>query len=239
VTRVATWPDTATQLTAAAEPPIRNGVETVVLAVEYGPVGVWVGGIATFLAALVALWTAMGRFDRFRAPRLVLTFEPREPWCRNGTMDTAEVMWVRMAITNEGRFGARSCVGRLMSLSSRGVERADVDPVQLRWAGVPRSRSFDPIDLRPGQREFLNLVALVDHACWRIITFDDVDFDPGFTTELDASQQHVLHLAVSADNADTVKCSIGLDAATHTAALEATRADRSRRRNRRPTDHPS
>jgi len=41
-----------------------------------------------------------------------------------------------------------------------GRARTDLDPVQLRWAGVPRSRAFDAIDIRPGQREFLNVLVL-------------------------------------------------------------------------------
>ena len=36
-----------------------------------------------------------------------------------------------------------------------------------------------------------------------IVTFDDPDFDPGFTTQLQADQVHTLEIAVFSDNADT------------------------------------
>jgi hypothetical protein len=44
----------------------------------------WAGAIATFLAASVALLVAAGVFDSLRGPRLRLTFERAEPWCRTG-----------------------------------------------------------------------------------------------------------------------------------------------------------
>jgi hypothetical protein len=43
-------------------------------AVDWGPVATWFGAVATFLAALVALVVALGLFDRFRGPRLEITF---------------------------------------------------------------------------------------------------------------------------------------------------------------------
>ena len=81
--------------------------------------------------------------------------------------------------------------------------RTDVDPVQLRWAGVPRSRSFEPVDIRRGQREFLNVVYLVEGRRWRIDTYAEPDFHPGFTTDLPSDSEHVVDVAVFADNAAT------------------------------------
>jgi hypothetical protein len=48
----------------------------------WGTVAAWARGIAAFLAALVALSAAAGVFSSFRAPRLRITFEHTQPWCR-------------------------------------------------------------------------------------------------------------------------------------------------------------
>jgi hypothetical protein len=175
-----------------------------VAGIDWGPISAWVAAAVTFGAALIALLVAMGVFDSVRGPRIRITFEQTEPWCRPAKVtDGSEVLWVRVGVENVGRGPARGCVGRMISLTSDGVERPDVDPIQLRWAGVPRSRSFDPVDLRRDQREFLNVLVLNEARRWRLVTFEDPDFDPGFSTELTPDQQHVLKVAVFSDNADT------------------------------------
>jgi Glycosyl hydrolase family 3 N terminal domain len=166
---------------------------------EWGTVAAWAGGIATFLAALVALLVAAEVFDSLRAPRLRTTFDRAEPWCRTGAHGE---LWVRVAGENAGRAPAHGCVGRIVGLSTDGHARTDLDPVQLRWAGVPRSRAFDAIDIRPGQREFLNVLVLRPGAGWRLVTFEDPDFDPGFALDLTSDQEHVLILAAVADEVD-------------------------------------
>jgi hypothetical protein len=101
---------------------------SLVLAAEWGPVGVWAGAIATFLAALIALAGSVGRFDRYRAPRLRVTFEQTEPWCRAGEHPVeGEVLWVRVGIENVGTQPARGCVGRMVGVfadNADTVERA-------------------------------------------------------------------------------------------------------------------
>ena len=180
-----------------------------VVALEWGPAAGWAGAVATFLVAVVAVVVALGLFDRFRAARIRITFEQVEPWCRSSAaMDGGSSYWVRVGVENTGRRPARGCVGRLIGLTSDGVARTDVDPLHLRWAGVPRSRSFEPVDLRPGQREFLNVLTSSDASRWTIVTFDDPDFDPGFATELASDQDHVFELAVFADHAATASCSL-------------------------------
>jgi hypothetical protein len=184
----------------------------VLIAVTYGPVSSWAGAIATLVVALVAIVVALGVFESLRAPRLRITFEASEPWCRTARLgDEGVAYWVRLGVENVGRRPARGCVARLISLSSDGVERGDVDPVQLRWAGLPRSLSFQPIDLRPGQREFLNVLMRSHPARWRIVTFEAPDFDPGFSTELDLSHVHVLRVALFSDNAKTTASSLVAD----------------------------
>lgn len=180
------------------------------LAVEWGPVGVWVGGIATFFAALIALLGSLGYFERYRAPRLRITFDQTEPWCR-AAMHPAdgEVLWLRVGVENLGKRPARGCIGRLLAITTDGQSRPDVDPIQLRWAGVPPSRYFDPLDIRPGQREFLNVLYLRGSR-WRIVTFEDSGFIPGFTTELTATHHHLLTLAIFADNSRTTTTSLAV-----------------------------
>jgi hypothetical protein len=156
---------------------------------------------------------ALGWFDRFRAPQLRMTFTQSEPWCREGVHPRdGRVVWVRIGVENAGTQPARGCVGRLTEVWTDGSLRIDIDPVQLRWAGVPRSRSFDPFDVRRGQREFLDVLYLHDRDNWKIVTFEEADFDPGFTTELVTDRAHLLHVSVFADNANTVsrKLSVAL-----------------------------
>jgi hypothetical protein len=93
-------------------------------------------------------------------------------------------------------------------VTTDGRRRRDIDPLQLRWAGVPLSRAFEPVDLRRGQREYLDVLLLERNRPCRILTFEDPDFDPGFPTELDRSQEHVLDPAVFTDNAETVARSL-------------------------------
>jgi hypothetical protein len=177
--------------------------------VEWGPVAVWVGALVSSMAVIVALLGGMGFFARRHRPRPALSFEPRQPWCRTVSRQSEpEALWVRVAVENHGPSPARGCIGRLVTLDTDDTQRPDIDPVQLRWAGVPRSRSFDPIDIRPGQREYLNVAYRPTGDDWFIDTFGDADFDPGFPIHLPARQLHVLSVALYADNAETI--SLGL-----------------------------
>src|SRR5262249_25669560 len=142
-------------------------------------------------------------------PRLRLTYAQAEPWCR--AVEVAprdDVFWVRVGVENRGRTTARGCVGRLTAVTTDDRERVDVDPVQLSWAGVPQSLAFVPVDIRPGQREFLNVLFAGREPRWTIDTFRDDDFQPGFITHLSIEQQHTIAVAVYADNAPTTGRSI-------------------------------
>jgi hypothetical protein len=110
-------------------------------------VAAWAGGIATFLAALVALLGAVGVFSSFRASQLRITSEHAQPWCRT---EADGELWVRVAVENVGRRPVRDCVGRITALATNGRTRADLDPVQLRWAGVPLSRALTRWTSGPG-----------------------------------------------------------------------------------------
>ena len=180
-----------------------------VLLVFWGPVSAWAAATATFTVALVALLASLRVFDAFDSPRIRVTFEQREPWCREAMMsDGTKALWVRVGVENVGKGTAHGCIGRMTSLKTGDVLRADVDPLQLRWAGTPRALAFHAVDLRRDQREFLNVLLRPERRHWRIETFDDPDFDPGFATELSAEQEHVLEIAVFAHNARTVSRSL-------------------------------
>jgi hypothetical protein len=69
---------------------------------------------------------------------------------------------------------------------------------------VPRSRAFDPIDLGRGQREYLNVLYRPTGADWRLVTFQDPDFDPGFATDLPNDARHTIQISVFSGNAGTV-----------------------------------
>ncbi len=169
--------------------------------IMWGPVGTWVGAAAPILIVTVTVLVALGYFEGLRGPRIRITFEPHEPWCRYGTALTGETaFWVRLGVENAGRLPAQGCIGRMISVTTNGVPRDDVDPLQLRWAGLPRSVAFNAIDLRRGQREFLNMLCLSTGSHWHIVTFEDPDFDPGFNTDLPLDQHHEVQVSVFANN---------------------------------------
>lgn len=178
--------------------------------VEWGPVGVWAGAVSTFTAALIALLASTEWFNRFRQPRLRLTFQPVEPWCRHVVMGSASALWIRVNVENIGRSTAHGCVGRLIGVKTGDSPRIDIDPLQLRWAGVPRSISIQPVNLRRGQHDFLNIL-FCEGAKWKIDTYQDPDFDPGFATALPVDRRHRLEVAVFADNAEPQTLSLTVD----------------------------
>jgi hypothetical protein len=183
------------------------------LAVDWGPVAVWVSAAATLLAVIMTALVALGFFDYVRGPRVRLTFESDEPWCRRGEgEDGSSGLWIRVGVENRGGGAARGCVGRLLTVRTDGRPRQDIDPIQLRWAGVPRSRAFDAIDLGRGQREYLNVLYLANASSWRLVTFQDPDFDPGFATDLPLDGRHAIELSVFSANAGTVTRSLVAEA---------------------------
>ena len=185
---------------------VRVVASTIHIAVDWGPVAAWVGAFGTLLVVTVTALVALGFFESLRGPRIRITFEPIQPWCRygSGAGEAKRAVWVRVGVENVGAGPARGCVGRLISVATNGELRSDVDPVQLRWAGVPRARAFDPVNIRRAQREFLNVLYTPDQRYWQLVTFDDPDFDPGFSTELSVDERHLFQISVFGDNARAV-----------------------------------
>jgi hypothetical protein len=70
-----------------------------IASIDWGPVGVWAGAIATALAVTVALLSSLGLFSRYHRARLRMTFEPTQPWCRFvGLPDGSTALWVRVGV---------------------------------------------------------------------------------------------------------------------------------------------
>jgi hypothetical protein len=109
----------------------------IMAAVEWGPVGIWAGAIATVQVVITPPLVALGDFDGLQGPRLRPAFEATEPWCRQGkTEEDGTALWVRRD-RDPGRPTGAGCLGRLISVATNGQVRPDVDPVQLRWAPAP------------------------------------------------------------------------------------------------------
>jgi hypothetical protein len=106
-------------------------------AANWGPIGVWAGAAATAAATGVALLSGTGQLDRYRQPHLSVSFEHAQPWTRHVTTDGTAKLWLRVSVDNTGRQPARGCVGHLTALATDDVDRADIDPVQLRWPASP------------------------------------------------------------------------------------------------------
>lgn len=113
------------------------------MAASWGPVGTWAGAAATVLVVIVTVLVALGYFDKFRGPRIHITFEPSEPWCRYGPLKGDwKSVWIRVGVENRGAAPARGCVGRLIAVTTDGELRRDVDPATL--GGPPARPSVRP-----------------------------------------------------------------------------------------------
>jgi hypothetical protein len=67
--------------------------------IEWGPVAAWVGAGATVLVVITTSLVALQYFERFRAPRVQVTFADTEPWCRVGRLaDGGTTLCVRLGV---------------------------------------------------------------------------------------------------------------------------------------------
>ena len=155
------------------------------------------------LAVLVALF-GWRLWDWLRRPQLRIIFEQAEPFCRKTELSNGrDGCWVRVRVENTGVEPARACVGKLTKTYSNGQVRQDMDPMQLRWCGVPDGRGFEPIHLARKQHEFLDVFLIVDgQAFLKVETFPPSDYAPGFPTALEKEVEHSVEIAVVADSAD-------------------------------------
>jgi hypothetical protein len=106
-------------------------------------VGTWAGAIATVLVRITTALVALGYFDGLQGPRLRLTFEATEPWCRQGrTEGDGTALWVRVGVENLGAGPAWRRLGRLISQRNhqrRGAARCGSG------AAVLGRRANDPV----------------------------------------------------------------------------------------------
>lgn len=165
----------------------------------------WLIAGGTIGAAVVAL--ALGLLVPWlRAcwlrPTLTIEYESREPCCRDAPFPSGEpAHWVRVKVTNKGRSAAKRCKGKLIAVHrADGSLREDIDPMQLRWAGIPWQRGLEPLDLAREEGEFLGVVYA--RGTRPDVAFTTVDEAPaGFLKWLEAGPPHRVTLAVYADNA--------------------------------------
>jgi hypothetical protein len=169
------------------------------LAIDWGPAASWAAAGGTALAAFIALLVAFRVFDQ---PRLRMDLKQESPWCRTTDLASGQrAYWVRARVKNEGRGAARGCVGKLVRVKTRGGPQPDIDPLPLRWAGVPREQGFNALTLGRRQHEFLNVFAVMEGGPIKIETVPYPAFDPGCPTELGVGAEHSVKVAVFADNA--------------------------------------
>jgi hypothetical protein len=64
--------------------------------------------------------------------------------------------------------------------------------------------------MKKGRR--VELAGFFDGDAWRLVTFEDPDFDPGFATDLPLEGRHILQISIFADNANTVTRTLVADA---------------------------
>jgi hypothetical protein len=90
----------------------------------------------------------------------------------------------------------------LVNIETNGCARMDIDPLQLRWAGIPRCRGFDPLNLAPGDFAYFNVVRQQENEhVARFESFDYPDLDTGFLTALRLNESHRLTVTVTSDTA--------------------------------------
>lgn len=95
--------------------------------VDWGPVSSWLAAVGTILAATIALFGGFRVFDLLRTPRLRLTFEQTEPWCRITQLVNGPGLWVRVRVENVGRDPTRGCVGQVTRVTTGEAVRDDIE----------------------------------------------------------------------------------------------------------------
>jgi hypothetical protein len=134
--------------------------------VEWGPVGTWAGAIATVLVVITTALVALGYFDGFRGPRLRLTFEATEPWCRQGkTEGDGTALWVRVGVENLGAGPARGCLGRLISVTTNGELRPEIPARSSAMAAT--GPPIPPPMIRARRSAMMTLLPSPDAVAWR------------------------------------------------------------------------
>ena len=166
----------------------------------------WMTAFGTLGAVLVALFGPM-LWGWWRKPRLEISYEPREPYCRYTWLlerGNPESHWVRVKVTNGGRGTAKRCKGKMIAVyRADGSLREDRDSMLLHWAGMLPEQGLEPLDLAREEHQLLDVVhARSDRRDAALVVADPTP--AGFPKELEAGQPHRVRLAVYADNADPV-----------------------------------
>jgi hypothetical protein len=162
----------------------------------------WLAPIVTVFAVLVALF-GQQFWAWWRRPILKIEFEEKEPFVRETNLQNGKRgEWVRVRVRNVGRSPAQRCIPMLVAVTSDSGERQDIDPMQLRWAGVPRSQGYKPMNLANGDFAYVNVLVTEDD--WhhsRFVTFESADYDPGFPQGLLHKSAHRVRVTLTSDTA--------------------------------------
>ena len=157
---------------------------------------------AVVVALLLGLVVPVVR-ARWRSPRLEISYQPGEPYCRDAPIPPKLVPahWVRVKVTNKGRGTAKRCKGEMIAVyGADGRPRDDRDPMPLYWSGVSWEQPPEPLDLARHESEYLGVVyAQSDNTNAALISTHRRG--AGFPKELEAGKEHRVRLAVYADNA--------------------------------------
>lgn len=164
-----------------------------------------VSGVGAFAAAIAALFISLV-LPWLRRPKLSAKFANEEPFRRTTQLVSGQAAyWVRILVTNEGATAARLCTGRIGRVFD--ASGASIDPMQLRWCGLPDARGFEPISLARGQGELLDIFRLVDGDS-RLFFETFPDYAPGHPTWLVAGATHEVEIVVTSENANPISLSL-------------------------------
>ena len=166
-----------------------------------GTTAAWVSGGLVAAGIMISLWAPFVA-RKFQKPRLRIAFENSPPFVRPTTLsDGHSAFWIRVEVYNDGHSGADGCIGRLTRVTA-DHEQSDIDPMQLRWCGVPDARGFQPLHIAPGQKEYLNVIEIVENAQeLRFVTFDG--YAPGHALFVPAGDtRYTFRITLAAENAD-------------------------------------
>lgn len=168
----------------------------------------WLAAAATFIAALVALFG--WRFvDWFRQPKLTMSFAESPPCYRFTDLSVGKRgFWIRVRVQNDGRSAAHGCIAKVTRVYDKKGHQSDIDPMQLRWCGVPDALGFEPITLARSQFEFFDVFRIEDGGASELRFETFAGYAPGHATSLQAGPGYRVSMTVTAANADPTELEI-------------------------------
>lgn len=166
----------------------------------------------SIFVGIVAVLAGFGVFQIHRRPKLKLSFQEMEPWCRTTEVEPGRrAYWIRLVVENARGEPAEGLIAKAMEVRTGGALRADLDPMRLRWATAEGPEGFRPISLRNGEHEFLNLFEIVELESLAKFVTGDEERRRGVETFLRPDATHEVRVTVFADNADPVSATMRME----------------------------